>query len=267
MRQPVKAGQFMQGTQVRPSLPQARGQGFVQPAFVWQSMSQSRPRDFTQQARKKGGAVAEPAWKIAMRAKGKDPDKKTQEPTTPPPVVQPVFDPELRQAGHIQHWNIARGFGMIKPIVGGDDIFVHIDDVAHEKSPDGVKATKDPDSWDLVYPHAGDFVSYAVKFNEDKQRNQAVDVEVFKGDHRGHHGEVDGELLVAPPGMLSGKVMFWNLKKGFGFIQPDDGSDQIFCHFSQLIGAERLWEGSKVSFNKQLDEKSNRMNAVDIRPE
>ena len=50
--------------------------------------------------------------------------------------------------------------------------------------------------------------------------------------------------------MPSGTVKFFNKAKGFGFIQPDDGSKDVFVHVSavQNAGLDTLEENQKVSF-------------------
>jgi len=50
--------------------------------------------------------------------------------------------------------------------------------------------------------------------------------------------------------MAVGKVKFFNTQKGFGFIQPDDGSRDVFVHISAVekAGMGTLNEGDKVSY-------------------
>ena len=50
--------------------------------------------------------------------------------------------------------------------------------------------------------------------------------------------------------MPSGTVKWFNKTKGYGFIQPDDGSKDVFVHISAVdrAGLETLAEGQKVQF-------------------
>jgi CspA family cold shock protein len=50
--------------------------------------------------------------------------------------------------------------------------------------------------------------------------------------------------------MATGTVKWFNDAKGYGFITPDDGSEDLFAHFSaiQMNGFKTLKEGQKVSF-------------------
>ena len=50
--------------------------------------------------------------------------------------------------------------------------------------------------------------------------------------------------------MPQGTVKFFNTQKGFGFIQPSDGSRDVFVHISALerAGIPALREGQKVQF-------------------
>ncbi|MBC7582261.1 cold-shock protein [Tardiphaga sp.] len=53
--------------------------------------------------------------------------------------------------------------------------------------------------------------------------------------------------------MTTGVVKWFNATKGFGFIQPDDGSKDVFVHISAVerAGLSSLNEGDKVSFEEQ----------------
>ena len=55
--------------------------------------------------------------------------------------------------------------------------------------------------------------------------------------------------------MANGTVKWFNGQKGFGFIQPEDGSKDVFVHISAVerAGLQKLIEGQKVSYDLQSD--------------
>lgn len=67
--------------------------------------------------------------------------------------------------------------------------------------------------------------------------------------------------------MNSGTVKWFNEEKGYGFIYSNEGSDDVFVHFSAIIGDgfKTLREGQKVSYDVETDPKSsNKMRAVNV---
>jgi cold shock protein len=66
--------------------------------------------------------------------------------------------------------------------------------------------------------------------------------------------------------MATGTVKWFNADKGFGFIAPDDGSDDVFAHFSAIAtsGYRSLDENQKVEFDVEQGQKG--LQATNIRP-
>jgi len=67
--------------------------------------------------------------------------------------------------------------------------------------------------------------------------------------------------------MATGKVKWFNDSKGFGFITPDGGGEDLFAHFSAIQGNgfKTLKEGQAVSFDVTTGPKGKQ--AANIRPE
>ena len=64
--------------------------------------------------------------------------------------------------------------------------------------------------------------------------------------------------------MATGTVKWFNATKGFGFIAPDDGSADVFAHFSSIEGSgyRELIEGQKVEFQTEQGPKGPQAKSV-----
>jgi CspA family cold shock protein len=63
--------------------------------------------------------------------------------------------------------------------------------------------------------------------------------------------------------MSKGTVKWFNATKGYGFIQPDDGSKDVFVHISAVerAGLSSLNDGQKVSYEVVTDRRSGKQSA------
>lgn len=65
--------------------------------------------------------------------------------------------------------------------------------------------------------------------------------------------------------MAIGTVKFFNAQRGYGFVQPQDGSKDVFVHISAVerAGMSTLNEGQKISFDEERG-RDGRTSAVNI---
>ena len=66
--------------------------------------------------------------------------------------------------------------------------------------------------------------------------------------------------------MTQGTVKWFNSEKGFGFIQPDDGTKDVFVHISAVerAGLQGLQEGQKVTFELVADRRTGKSSAQNL---
>lgn len=66
--------------------------------------------------------------------------------------------------------------------------------------------------------------------------------------------------------MATGTVKWFNAQKGYGFVQPDDGSKDVFVHVSAVerAGLGGLREGQKLSYELERGQQG-RVSAIDLK--
>jgi cold shock protein len=67
--------------------------------------------------------------------------------------------------------------------------------------------------------------------------------------------------------METGKVKWFNGQKGFGFIAPENGGNDVFVHISAVerAGLTGLAEGQKVTYELAVDRRSGKSSADQLR--
>ncbi len=67
--------------------------------------------------------------------------------------------------------------------------------------------------------------------------------------------------------MTTGTVKWFNAAKGFGFIQPEDGSSDVFVHISAVerAGMSDLKEGQRISFEVARSPKNGKLAAENLK--
>lgn len=63
--------------------------------------------------------------------------------------------------------------------------------------------------------------------------------------------------------MQTGKVKWFNAQKGFGFIEPSDGGNDVFVHVSAVerAGLRGLAEGQEVNYELLVDSRNGKFSA------
>ena len=151
-------------------------------------------------------------------------------------------------SGTVVSWREQRGFGFIKPADGGEDVFCHRTAIT-----DGEALNE------------GSTVYYEMSTDDRSGKTRAANVSggCDKPKAEGYAAAADpgGEKGT---GKETGTVKRWNNDRGFGFIGPDAGGDDIFCHHSAITDGNALEEGSKVRYDAGEDERNGKARASNL---
>ncbi|THD79271.1 MAG: cold-shock protein [Phenylobacterium sp.] len=185
-------------------------------------------------------------------------------------------------SGTVKWFNTAKGFGFIQPDDGGADVFVHVSAVEQA----GLRGLNEGDQVEFEMEQdrrsgklaAGNLVVTGHGAAPAAPRRAGgggfggggggggYDRGPRGGGGGGFGGGGDrprGEIA----GAGNGTVKWFNPTKGFGFIQPEGGGQDVFVHISAVeqAGLRGLNEGQVVAYDLEQDRRSGKTSATNLR--
>lgn len=166
--------------------------------------------------------------------------------------------------GVVKFFDLDRGFGFIRNDEGGEDIFVH----ATVMRQSGLEDLSE-----------GDLLEFEASVSERTGRIAATSVRLVKkvkaGPFRSDKSDKSAtrdEPIWRPAqreiiGEGAGAVKWFNSDKGFGFIQPEDGGQDLFVHVTQVrsAGFEGLKPGQRLAYSVERDQRTGKEAASALR--
>ena len=152
--------------------------------------------------------------------------------------------------GTVSWYDGEKGFGFVVPDNGGEDLFAHVKSLARG----------------LTELAEGDRVTYDVAAGD--KGPLARNVQVVRGSRGAPAGSDRGRSgrSTASGGSVSageGVVARYDPDRGFGFITPDAGGEDLFVHVSVVRGAEALEEGDRVRFKVRQSDRGPQADNVE----
>ncbi|KAF0834621.1 CspA family cold shock protein [Ornithinibacter aureus] len=157
--------------------------------------------------------------------------------------------------GTVTWYDTDKGFGFITPDGGGQDVFAHVRDLGTG----------------LFELEEGDRVTFDLVDSE--KGPQARDVRLAGGAPRRGAGSTrppargrsdQRRPSSTPTRGGEGVIVRYDPDRGFGFIAPDAGGDDLFVHVSVIRGSDHLYQGDRVRFQVRQSDRGPQADRVEL---
>ncbi|UZN05224.1 cold shock domain-containing protein [Cellulomonas sp. S1-8] len=150
-----------------------------------------------------------------------------------------------------------KGFGFATPDSGGEDVFVHAKELS------GVTGVSEGDrvTFDVAESDRGP-QARNVRLVGGAARRGAPQRNAPGAQARGRSERPRSSGAPARGGQ--GVVARYDAERGFGFITPDAGGDDLFVHVSVVRGSDPLYEGDRVRFEVRQSDRGPQADRVEI---
>jgi len=146
--------------------------------------------------------------------------------------------------GTVSWWDDVKGFGFVVPDSGGDDVFVHVKELTRG----------------MTELSEGDRVTFDVTTGDRGPLGRNVQVVGgARSDRRPARPASSGGSTRGGEGV----VARYDVERGFGFITPDAGGEDLFVHVSVVRGADALEEGDRVRFKVRQSDRGPQADGVE----
>lgn len=157
-------------------------------------------------------------------------------------------------SGVVKFFHTAKGYGFISPDDGREDIFVHIRDV--EKA--GLTGLRE-----------GQRLEFDVELDSKSGRFIATYLDMVTTDpHTTPEAIPTGPASHPSASLSTGIVRWFDVTRGFGFIRPNQGGEDVFVHISTVEqgGLPTLVEGQALAFRADRNGRSGKLAASHVQP-
>nr|WP_216645432.1 cold shock domain-containing protein [Isoptericola halotolerans] len=164
--------------------------------------------------------------------------------------------------GTVTWYDEVKGFGFIAPEAGGGDIFVHVKALSGglTELAEGARVTYDVVEGDKG-PNARNVRlvrGSGARGGTDRGAGRGAD----RGTDRGRSGRPAASGRPVRGG--EGTIARYDADRGFGFISPDAGGEDLFVHVSVVKGSEVLEEGDRVRYKVRQSDRGPQADGVEL---